>query len=243
MRVLVASVLLLAASPSGAREAAVNDFRPDEPARVCLQRAEPGALPTPEGTCFAAFEGRVSALDAVRRRRMVPVVWREGCPVPLEGLRVVEVAHWTLAGEVARGEIVVAARVAPAVLGVFRRLWEARFPVARMEPIEAFDGDDDRSMAANNTSAFNCRTVSGTGTFSRHAFGEAIDLNPLQNPWVRGHRVEPPEGRRYADRSLVEPGVIVDGGPAVRAFEAAGWKWGGRWSRTKDWQHFSTDGS
>lgn len=202
----------------------------------------PGALPTAVGTCFPAFQGRIETIDAARLQAMTPTVWQEGCPVAPADLRVVQVAHWTLEGQVAQGELVVAARVADAVLAVFEKLWNARFPIAKLRPMEAYQGDDDRSMADNNSSAFNCRRVAGTRRFSRHSYGEAIDLNPLQNPWVRGEKVSPPTERRYVTRTPVEPGMIVDGGPAVRAFEAVGWKWGGRWRSARDWQHFSTDG-
>lgn len=202
----------------------------------------PGALPTSNGFCFPAFEGRVESIDAGRLQAMTPHVWQEGCPVSPAELRVVKVAHWTLEGDAARGEIVVAAQVADTVLQVFERLWNERFPIAKLRPMEAYQGDDDRSMADNNSSAFNCRRVAGTKHFSRHSWGEAIDLNPLQNPWVRGELVSPPTRRQYVARTPVEPGMIVDKGPAVRAFQAVGWRWGGRWKRAKDWQHFSPDG-
>lgn len=213
-------------------------------AEVCFE-GEPsaGALPTLDGFCFPAFEGEVKPLSEAHRLKMTPVVWREECPVDLDDLWVVRVKHWTLADDAAWGEIVVASKVAEAVLGVFKSLWNERFPIAQMQPVEVFDGNDVRSMEANNTSAFNCRPVAGSKRFSRHAYGEAVDINPLQNPYVRGAKVSPPSGKRYADRALVEPGSVVDGGPVVRAFARAGWKWGGRWKRSKDWQHFSTDGT
>lgn len=213
-------------------------------AETCFEGTPaPGALPTSDGFCFPAFEGQVTPLSDVRRLQMTPGVWRAECPVALDDLRVVRVRHWTLTSEAAWGEIVVASQVADAVLDVFRSLWNARFPIAKMQPVEAFDGDDARSMEANNTSAFNCRPIAGSKRFSRHAYGEAIDINPLQNPYVRGAKVSPASAKRYADRLLVEPGSVVDGGPVVRAFKQAGWKWGGRWKRSKDWQHFSTDGT
>ena len=97
-------------------------------------------------------------------------------------------------------------------------------------------------MAANNTSAFNCRLAVGTAHFSEHAFGRAVDLNPLQNPYVKGDEVLPPAGRAHLDRLARTPGLVREGGPAVRAFAAAGWSWGGRWRSLKDYQHFSRSG-
>jgi hypothetical protein len=97
-------------------------------------------------------------------------------------------------------------------------------------------------MAANNTSAFNCRRVSGSSTWSEHAYGRAVDVNPRFNPWVRGTSVEPPNGAEYADRTRRQPGMIHAGDPAVQAFAAVGWSWGGDFQRAKDYQHFSATG-
>jgi len=129
------------------------------------------------------------------------------------------------------------------VVWVFAELYAARFPVERMELVDVYDGNDDRSMVANNTSAFNCREVSGRpGVLSQHSMGTAIDINPLVNPWVRGSRIEPPEGAPYADRSVAHKGAINDGDVVVRAFAAIGWGWGGHWPDSKDYQHFSSTG-
>jgi hypothetical protein len=97
-------------------------------------------------------------------------------------------------------------------------------------------------MAADNTSAFNCRRVSGSSSWSMHAYGLAIDVNPVENPYVRGGRVQPPAGRAYLNRSRGRPGMAVEGGVLVEAFTARGWKWGGRWTGSRDYQHFSTNG-
>jgi len=111
-----------------------------------------------------------------------------------------------------------------------------------MEPVDAFGGDDDRSMAANNTSAFNCRTIAGSSRWSEHAFGRAIDINPVQNPYVRGASVDPPAGATFLDRASGAPGLITADGPVVAAFAKIGWRWGGAWSAGQDYQHFSASG-
>jgi hypothetical protein len=111
-----------------------------------------------------------------------------------------------------------------------------------MRPVDAYGANDDRSMAADNTSGFNCRFVSGTRRWSMHAYGKAIDVNPVENPYVSGARVQPPAGRAYLDRSNVRPGMAVPGGILVRSLATVGWKWGGRWRGTPDYQHFSTIG-
>jgi hypothetical protein len=178
-----------------------------------------------------------------------PVKWSElrhtyraGCPVPPKQLRTIHVTYWGFDNRAHEGTLIVRDRVATDVVTVFRRLYIARFPIRRMRLMSAYRGNDDASMAADNTSAFNCRVVKGTTHWSMHAYGEAIDVNTVENPYVQGSWVSPPSGRRYLDRSKNRPGMAVEGGVLVRAFETVGWRWGGRWTALKDYQHFSTTG-
>lgn len=168
--------------------------------------------------------------------------WRPGCPLDVEQLRALDVTHWGMEGEVRTGRLIVAADLADDLAGIMEDLFEAGFPIERMEPIDVYHGDDDLSMAANNTSAFNCRAVTGGSSWSEHSYGRAIDVNPLLNPYVRGGTVLPPAGERYADRDLDEPGMIHSGDEVVTAFAERGWVWGGTWGSPKDYQHFSTTG-
>jgi D-alanyl-D-alanine carboxypeptidase len=154
----------------------------------------------------------------------------------------VDVSHIGYDGEVHTGRLIVAGEVASDIVEIMSRLFEAGFPIERMEPVDVYDGDDDRSMAANNTSAFNCRAVTGGSSWSEHSYGSAIDVNPLVNPYVTGATVLPPEGATYADRDLDAPGMIHAGDAVVETFAAYGWAWGGNWSSPKDYQHFSTSG-
>ena len=165
--------------------------------------------------------------------------YRAGCPVGPSELRAVAVSYWGFDGTPHVGRVVVATAVAPGLVSVFRTLWRAKFPIRRLQPVSEYRGSDDASMAADNTSAFNCRFVGGTSRWSMHAYGEAIDVNPVENPYVRGVTVSPPAGRAYLDRSSARPGMAVRGGTLVRAFAAAGWKWGASFG---DYQHFSTTG-
>lgn len=195
--------------------------------------ADPGAL-------AAGFAGTIAPITDDLADRMAPS-WRAGCPVPLADLRYVTVTHRDFAGGTATGELVVHADVAESVVAVFAELFDLGYPVRQMRLVDDFDGDDDASMAADNTSAFNCRPIShGTG-WSEHAYGRAIDLNPVENPYVRGAVVLPPEGAPYAARPD-EPGVVHAGDAVVRAFAAHGWQWGGDWRSPVDYQHFSTTG-
>ena len=147
-------------------------------------------------------------------------------------------------GRVRTGALVVNRRVTREVTAVFRRLYAARFPIRRMTPVAAYGGSDTRSMAADNTSAFNCRyaVAPGPKSWSVHAYGEAIDVNTIENPYLEGGRVLPPAGRAFTNRAEARRGMAVAGGVLVRAFASVGWLWGGRWAGSPDWQHFSLTG-
>jgi hypothetical protein len=190
-----------------------------------------------------AFVGKSQPIDREREQRMTGRSWHRGCPVPISQLRLLRVRHWGFDGDFHRGRLIVHENEAREILRAMESLFRERFPIRRMEVIDAYGGDDHRSMNADNTSAFNCRFVAGTSRWSQHAFGKAIDLNPIENPYVTssGH-VSPPAGRPYADRSRDAKGMIKSGSSTVRAFRRVGWKWGGNWSGTKDYQHFSTNG-
>ena len=196
------------------------------------------------GTASAAaaterFVGTVSAVGPADLR----FSYRSGCPVGPAQLRLVRVSYRGFDGRVHLGSLVVSSRVTRDVVSVFRRLYKARFPIRRMTPVSAYRGSDDASMAADNTSAFNCRRAVGSasGRWSQHAYGTAIDVNPVENPYILGNRVLPPAGRRYVDRTRLRGGMALEGGALVKAFASVGWKWGGRWT-SPDYQHFSVSG-
>jgi len=170
--------------------------------------------------------------------------WHEGCPVAPAQLRRVQLRFVGFDGKTHTGALVVNRAVTSDVITVFRSLYAARFPIRRMQPIDAYGGSDERSMAADNTSAFNCRyaVASGPKRWSVHAYGEAIDVNTVENPYLEGGRVLPPEGKPYVDRARYRRGMAVAGGALVRAFASVGWLWGGRWTGSPDWQHFSKTG-
>jgi hypothetical protein len=197
------------------------------------------------------FAGRIVPVPAALEREMRGTTWTPGCPVPIADLRVLRFNYWGFDGEVKRGPMVVNASVAEDVLWVFRQLFEAGFPLKRVGLAREFvesrletHPDTRRSV----TASFNCRVVvtpAGAGDeYSQHAYGLAVDLNPLQNPyvaedgWVRNRFARP-----YVDRSRHAPGMIHEGDVVVRAFDAIGWAWGGRWSGGKDYMHFSAAGT
>jgi D-alanyl-D-alanine carboxypeptidase len=203
------------------------------------------ALATPAAGARSSspvFRGTIAPIDAAQARRMAGVSWRPACPVPLRDLRLVTMTYRGFDGRAHTGRLITHRDVAREVVSVFRDLYESRFPIRRMIPVDAYGGSDFRSIEADNTSAFNCRYVDGTRRWSEHAYGRAIDVNPIENPYVWGGRTSHAASRRYLDRARVRPGMAFEGGALVRAFDRIGWGWGGRWSGAKDYQHFSASG-
>ena len=165
--------------------------------------------------------------------------WREGCPTPIAELVYLRLSHQGYDGAVHEGELVVHKDLAGEVLAIFKVLFDRHFPVEKMKVIDDYQGDDDASMADNNTSAFNCRFVAGKpGIYSKHSRGRAIDINPRTNPMVADGAVFPPAGSEYLNRKKKAPGILRTGDRAVREFTRRGWIWGGGWTSTKDYQHF-----
>ena len=225
-------------STGAARAAASRDWRAG--ARCAGLGAERGEAQTDD----PAYESTISRIDADLAARMRGSSHRAGCPVPLADLRHLTMTYRGFGGLPRTGEMVVHRRFARDVTEVFGRLYDVGYPIARMRLVDAYDGDDDASMADNNTSGYNCRRVAGQSNWSDHAYGAAIDINPVQNPYVRPGSIDPPAGRRFAgvDRGRSAPvplGVIRQEDLAVKAFAGIGWSWGGYWVNSKDYQHFA----
>ena len=191
---------------------------------------------------LAALALHVSAAPVTRAE--LGASWHPGCPVAPAQLRRVTLPYRGFDGKPHTGALVVNATVVGAVESVFTRLYRERFPIRRMTPISAYGGNDNRSMAADNTSGFNCRyaVAPGPKQWSVHAYGEAIDVNPVENPYYEAGRWLPPAGSEYSDRGDVRRGMAEPGGELNAAFAAVGWQWGGRWTATPDYQHFSSTG-
>jgi hypothetical protein len=206
--------------------------------------APPAQLPA-ASAAKPAFEGKVTRIEGKVRDRIEGSSWRPGCPVGLNRLRLLDLTYVGFDRETHRGRLVVHANHAKAIVSVFKRLYSIGYPIRRMELVDRYGADDRRSMAHDNTSAFNCRFVAGTERWSNHAYGLAVDINPIENPYVSGSHVSPPEGRRYADRSRDARGMIHAGDAVVKAFaRRAGWEWLGDGPGTaRDYQHFSADGT
>jgi hypothetical protein len=192
------------------------------------------ALGAAERPVFKNEPVSASLLAQIRK-----TTWHPGCPVAPEDLRQLTLSFRDFGNQTRTGTLLVHRDLADEVVRLFEGLYRQGFQIERMVPVENYGGDDDTSMAANNTSAFNCRDTTGKpGVFSNHSWGRAIDINPLTNPYVKGDKVLPPAGRKYLDRSTTFPGSILKDSLIVREFEKAGWIWGGRWPDRQDYQHF-----
>ena len=190
-----------------------------------------------------AFHGSAEPIGPQLRERMTGVSWHRGCPVGFGQLRLLRVDHWGFDGEVHHGRLVVNRDSAQPMLQTMRELYRLRFPIRRMRLVDAYGADDHRSMDADNTSAFNCRFVAGTSRWSEHAYGHAIDVNPIENPYVTSDGyVSPQAGVPYKDRARQAEGLIHRQGPVIAAFRNIGWQWAGV-SWPKDYQHFSVSGN
>jgi poly-gamma-glutamate synthesis protein (capsule biosynthesis protein) len=172
--------------------------------------------------------------------------WRVGLPCPRrDDLVLMHIPYRDFRGETQMGAMVVATKVAAQVAAIFDEIYKSgKFRIYQMRLIDEFNGDDDKSIEANNTSGFNCR-LTDHGGLSKHALGLAIDINPVQNPYREGNITAPEAGKDYdepRERRSDTLGVITDGDVVTRAFGRRGWSWGGRWKHTVDYQHFSYGG-
>ena len=177
--------------------------------------------------------------------RMKGKSFPDECTTPREDLRYLHLLYKDIDGNVHEGEMVCNVQISDKLIDIFRQLYENDYPIEKMRLIDEYDGDDDASMADNNTSCFNFRVVSGTTKISKHGYGMAVDLNPFYNPYihtVNGQTVIEPEGSEpYADREADFDYRIDEDDLAYKLFTEAGFTWGGSWKSMKDYQHFQMD--
>ncbi len=196
------------------------------------------ALPPPPDD---RWRGAVRPIGPRVRDRM-GTSWEPGCPVGLRDLRHLTVTFWGFDRQPHTGELIVHEDHARGVLGVFGRLYDARFPIEQMTLPTSAERDPTPSGDGNGTGAMVCRATTGGTSYSAHAYGLALDLNPFQNPYLSGDLVIPELASAYLDRSWLRPGMVTPDGLVVRAFADIGWSWGGDWQSLKDYQHFTATG-
>ena len=198
---------------------------------MCLAQGDGFAIDTLNQTVFAHMQGRSFPKD---------------CTIARADLRHLTIMHYDAQGREHRGELVCHKRIADDLIDIFQQLYQARYPIERMQLVDDYDADDEQSMTANNTSCFCFRTIAGSQRLSKHSMGMAIDINPLYNPCVSKRRngsrlIQPAAGKQYADRSKDHPYKITKGDLCYRLFLAHGFSWGGDWRSKKDYQHFEKD--
>lgn len=217
--------------------AGFGEVRPTPP--VLRRRAFtlPDQVPALPGRGYASRIESPAPAEVIARS-----TWTAGCPVSRSQLAWLRVTFWGFDAERHTGELLVNAAVADDLDLVFRRLWDARFPLEQVVVVRSIEEEAPPTGDGNGTGSFVCRAVTGGSGFSQHAYGLAIDVNTFQNPYQSGDVVLPELASSYLRRDQVRPGMITPDGPVVAAFREIGWSWGGDWTSLKDYQHFSLTG-
>jgi len=195
---------------------------------------------------LADYKASISPITPEIKKRMIKGnSWRKGCPVPLENLRYLRITHLNFKGKDVMGEIIVHKDISHEVTEIFETLYEVAYPVYKMKLVSDYKGNDWQSIESGNTSAFNCRNATGSKKWSKHSYGKAIDINPIENPYIaRSGRISHKASLKYRKRvhkkdTYADKAVLVKGDKAIQLFKKYGWIWGGDWSGVKDYQHFS----
>jgi len=195
---------------------------------------------------FADYSYSISKITPEVKKRMIKGnSWRKGCPVSLKDLRYIRVKHINFKGKEVMGEIIVHKDVSNEVTEIFEALYEIGYPIKKMRLVSDYKGSDWQSIEADNTSAFNCRSATGSKKWSRHSYGKAIDINPIENPYIsRSGRISHKESLTYRKRvhkksTYADKAVLLKNDKATKIFKKYGWIWGGDWGGVKDYQHFS----
>ncbi len=196
---------------------------------------------------LAQFNANISPITLEVKKRMINGnSWRNTCPVPLSNLRYLQINHWDFNGKTVSGEMIVHKDIATEVVYIFEELYNLHYPIRQMRLVSDFKANDWKSIDADNTSAFNCRAVTGNKKkWSKHAYGKAIDLNPLENPYISKTGYISHKGSlKYRKRvhlynTYSDHAILLKDDKATQIFKKYGWKWGGDWKYSKDYQHFS----
>lgn len=170
------------------------------------------------------------------------VSYKKNGPIKMEDLSYVKVTYFGFDGKDHTGELIVNKKLAKEVCDIFKELYKAKYPIDKIKLVDDYKGSDELSMSDDNTYAFCVRPVTGTkNKFSNHSYGIAIDINPRENPYIKGKTIDPINGKSYANRKTVRKGMIVKGDACYNAFKKRGWIWGGDWKSLKDYQHFEKE--
>ena len=195
---------------------------------------------------MAGYKADISPVSPAIRKRMIEGhSYRDGCPVPLRDLRYLNLTYRGFDGRDHTGELIVHKSVAKEVTRIFEDLYNMNYPIRKMRLVSDYGGSDFQSIEADNTSAFNCRRATGSKGWSRHSFGKAIDINPIENPYIRNNgRISHKASYKYKvrkhknRRDPADRAMLVPGDPALKAFTSRGWIWGASFREARDLQHF-----
>jgi len=195
---------------------------------------------------FAGYNHSISKITPqVKKRMLKGNSWRKGCPVGINTLRYLRLSYIDFNGQSKVGELIVHKDVSVEVAEIFKELYEMAYPIQKMKLVSNYKGSDWQSIEADNTSAFNCRSATGSKKWSKHSYGKAIDINPIENPYIaRSGRISHRESLQYRKRvhkkaTSADKAVLLKNDKATKIFKKYGWKWGGDWPKVKDYQHFS----
>ena len=187
----------------------------------------------------------IRLIDENYAKQMEGITYQKECPVSLDDLRIVNVKYLGFDDKEHFGDIVVHKDISLEVSQIFEELLAINYPIRKIFPIEKYNGDDFESIEDDNTSAFNCRKAEGSTKYSKHSYGKAIDINPLENPYVyKDGTTSHKDSVKYLIReenndSIENKAVLTSSSQAVQIFKKYGWKWGGDWKNIKDYQHFN----
>jgi len=205
-------------------------------------------LLTPITPAFAEFQAYIYDISPNLKNKMIKDnSWREGCPVDTSDLRYLKLTYINFDGEDSIGELIVHRDISDDVVRVMRELYAIGYPINQMKLVSDFKGDDWQSIEAGNTSAFNCRRATGSKKWSKHSYGRAIDINPIENPYIsrKGHISHKAslkyKKRRHIENTPADRAVLLKNDEATLIFKKYGFRWGGDWKTIKDYQHFVKD--
>lgn len=194
---------------------------------------------------LAEFQGAIYPIDThIQSRMMHGNSWQAGCPVAIDDLRYLQMTYIDFDGVEQMGELIVHQTVANEMVAIFGELYSIGYPIRQMRLVSDFNGNDWQSIEADNTSAFNCRQATGSKKWSRHAYGKAVDINPLENPYISrkgyiSHKASLPYRKRvHRNSSAADRAILLREDLATQIFKRYGYFWGGDWRTIKDYQHF-----
>jgi len=194
---------------------------------------------------FAQFQAQIYTIAPKLKEKMIEGnSWHKGCPVDVMDLRYLKLTYVDFEGLDQIGELIVHKNIANDIVHVMEALYTMRYPIYKMQLVSDHKGDDWQSIEAGNTSAFNCRKATGSKKWSKHSYGRAIDINPIENPYVsrNGHISHKAsikyKKRRHRVDTSADKAVLLKNDEATLIFKKYGFTWGGEWRTIKDYQHF-----